>query len=347
MDLPTLFLTASHIIALPADGTVPEWVHLIPAGQFSGRDERGPYTLAADAVAQAFAGWGADLSIDYEHQSMLAPENGQPAPAAGWIKALESRVDGLWGQVEWTAKAAAMIAAREYRYLSPVFDYDKRGVVFRLLGAALTNNPNLYLTALNRREGFSSAHSQQGDIVELNELLERLRYMLNLPTLATPEEVLAELDKLKALLAQPETAAMRQTLNLSATAGLGDLLRAAHGRVGAAPDPAAYVPRGEFERVSHSLQQLQAAQDDERVDREVGAAMSAGKVAPASADWARDYCRRDAAGFALFVASAPVLIDGSGRASHAAQKPPAGDKETPLLADAKKRADKAAGKKTA
>lgn len=347
MDLNQKFFTASHAMALPDAGTVPEWVHLIPAGQFSGRDGRGPYTLDGASVLEVFAGWGAELSIDYEHQALFAPENGEPAPAAGWIKALEMRGDGLWGRVEWNDRAAALIAAREYRYLSPVFDHDRAGVVFRVTSAGLTNNPNLYLTALNRREGFSSAHAQQGDIVELKELLERLRYMLNLPTLATLADVLAELDKVKALLAQPETAAMRQTLNLSATAGLGELLRAAHGRVGAVPDPAAFVPRGEFERVAHSLQQLQGAAEDARVDREVGAAMSAGKVAPASADWARSYCRNDAAGFAQFVAVSPVLIDGAGQASHAAQKPPAGDKENPLLADAKKRADKAAGKKPA
>jgi len=39
--------------------------------------------------------------------------------------------------------------AREYRYVSPVFQFDpKDGSVTRLLRAGLTNNPNLHLTAI-------------------------------------------------------------------------------------------------------------------------------------------------------------------------------------------------------
>lgn len=40
--------------------------------------------------------------------------------------------------------------------------------------------------------------------MDQDELLERLRYMLNLPTLATLEEILAELDKLKTVISTPE-----------------------------------------------------------------------------------------------------------------------------------------------
>ena len=133
---------------------MPEWVELIPAGEFSGRDGRGPYTLDPAAVQSAFADWGMPLAIDYEHQAFNAAENGQPAPAAGWINALDVRAGALWGQVEWTERAAGHVTAREYRFLSPVFDHDKQGRVLRLLGAGLTNNPNLYLTALNRRGEF-------------------------------------------------------------------------------------------------------------------------------------------------------------------------------------------------
>lgn len=339
MDLSVqTFSTASHSVALPADGTVPEWVHLIPAGAFTGRDGRGPYTLDAQAVLTAFKGWGADLSIDYEHQSINAQENGQPAPAAAWVKALEVRDGGIWGRVEWTERARQYLTSLEYRYLSPVFDYDTTGRVFRLVGAALTNNPNLYLTALNRREGVSSHSTQGASTVDLNYLLERVKNMLNLPTLATPEEVAAELDKFKALLAAPATAAMRQALALPETAGLPEILRAAHARVGAEPDPARYVPRAEYERVANSLSQLQAGQAEAQVEGQVRAAMAAGKVAPASADWARDYCRRDPDGFASFVASAPVVVPGAAQASHAQGKAPATTAPNPLLANAEARA---------
>jgi len=52
--------------------------------------------------------------------------------------------------IQWTDKAKAMITAREYRYVSPVFNFDKdTGVVERILSVAITNNPALpYLTDL-------------------------------------------------------------------------------------------------------------------------------------------------------------------------------------------------------
>ena len=333
---------ARHVVELTA-GAVPEWVELIPAGEFSGRDGRGPYALDADAVQSAFAGRGMPLVIDYEHQAFNAAENGQPAPAAGWVNALDVRDGALWGQVEWTERAAGHVAAREYRFLSPVFDHDKQGRVLRLLGAGLTNNPNLYLTALNRRDVAPPINSP-GAVMDTDELLERLRYMLNLPTLATPEEVLAELDKVKALLAQPEAAAMRQALALPDTAGVGELLRAAQGHMVAAqgrlaePAPARYVPRAEYERVTHSLADLQAKTEGERVDRAVQAAMAAHKVSPGMEAWARAYCQADPEGFAAYLDTAPVLLPGGGRETHASQRPPAGKPANPLLADADRRA---------
>jgi phage I-like protein len=80
--------------------------------------------------------------IDYEHQTLNAATNGQPAPAAAWFSTLEWRDgDGLYAtDVQWTERAAAMVAAGEYRFLSPVFCFDNHGNVKALLHAALTNN---------------------------------------------------------------------------------------------------------------------------------------------------------------------------------------------------------------
>lgn len=100
----------------------------------------------------------------------MAVKNGQPAPAAGWIKQLESRGDGLWGLIEWTAKASAHLAAKEYRYLSPVFNFTPSGEVTRVLRAALTNNPALELTALASAQG--AELQSQDPLVELRSLLE-------------------------------------------------------------------------------------------------------------------------------------------------------------------------------
>ncbi|MBS7690114.1 hypothetical protein I0E98_04960 [Pseudomonas lalucatii] len=43
--------------------------------------------------------------------------------------------------MDWTKSAASMIAGKEYRYLSPVFSYDKRtGKVLELHHVGLTNS---------------------------------------------------------------------------------------------------------------------------------------------------------------------------------------------------------------
>lgn len=92
-----------------------------------------------------------ELPIDYEH-GIEGAEPGQAIPAAGWIKAIDDAPDEngiLWGTVEWTRKAAAHIAAKEYKYISPVIDPtvrdnktgDAQG--WTLTSAALTNTPVL------------------------------------------------------------------------------------------------------------------------------------------------------------------------------------------------------------
>lgn len=90
---------------------------------------KGVFTLTAEnaqAIVQAFQTYGNDLKIDYDHDTFNEQKAG-PKPAAGWIRqgGLEARADGLWAKVEWTDKAREMIKAKEYRYFSPAFVYDK------------------------------------------------------------------------------------------------------------------------------------------------------------------------------------------------------------------------------
>ncbi|MFV0333072.1 MAG: phage protease, partial [Tropicimonas sp.] len=74
-------------------------------------------------------------------------------PAAGWIKELIAKPDGIWSRVEWTDRARQLITAREYRYLSPALLLAKgSNAVMRIKGAGLVHNPALELTALAREE---------------------------------------------------------------------------------------------------------------------------------------------------------------------------------------------------
>lgn len=97
---------------------------------------------AAEAVIANYVKHGVELSIDYEHQTFNAEDNGKEAPAAGWFTP-EIRDDGLWAtNVHWTDKASAYLKSREYRYFSPSVELDsKTRKPVRLMPMALTNWP--------------------------------------------------------------------------------------------------------------------------------------------------------------------------------------------------------------
>ena len=132
----------------------PQWVHLFPNGVMTGRDGRTFNLADPQSIVQAFEAGNIDLPIDYEHQlDKREKQASGPIPAAGWIKELKVKADGLWGRVEWTAQASELLGAKAYRYLSPSFLYQKTGkVITKLKGAGLVHNPNLQLTALASQE---------------------------------------------------------------------------------------------------------------------------------------------------------------------------------------------------
>ena len=269
-----------------ADFTPPEWVELIPAGSFSGRDGRGPYILDIEAVLAAFAKAGIDLPIDYEHQTLSAGEKAGPVPAAGWITALEGRDGALWGRVRWTDEAARLIAGRAYRYLSPVFRHDKAGRVITLEGAALTHYPNLDLTPV--------AHTQGDDtMTDLTPIAQALGVAGD--DAASVEQLAAHAARLKTEL---EAAAQART-----------------------PDPREWVPMSQHKAVADELAALQAKVADEQAHAAVAAAMSAGKIAPALKEWALGYAKRDPQGFAAFAAAAPVLVSKTPAPEHKHDQP--------------------------
>ncbi|EPB4371650.1 phage protease [Citrobacter freundii] len=147
-----------NIIALCTElaggGNAPEWVELLPAGpEIRGVDGRVWTLKNPHSLVKAFSARGIALVIDYEHATEVSAPKGQEAPAAGLIDEVTVRDDGsIWGKVEWTERASKAIAAREYRYLSPAFRYSPDGEITRFSSIALTNKPNLELTALNTQQ---------------------------------------------------------------------------------------------------------------------------------------------------------------------------------------------------
>lgn len=129
-----------------ADGQKRVRLRLAPDGKVESMS--GTFVVDAEAgkrVEEAFARHGSALVIDYEHQSVggdLASPDGT-APAAGWVEKIEYVKDeGIFGMVHWTERAARMIRADEYRYLSPVTVLRKSDrKLMRLDSVGLVNQP--------------------------------------------------------------------------------------------------------------------------------------------------------------------------------------------------------------
>ena len=297
---------ATHAMILP-EGEPPDWAHLLPTGSFRGRDGRGPYHLrdaAAVALASAIGPGEPESPVDYDHQIDLAAVRGVggTAPAAGWLKEFETRPDGIWARIEWTKRGAAAIAAREYRYLSPVFKHEADGEIRQVLRAALTNNPNLRLTAL------ASAESHpEGDVMDLPA---ELLAALGLPQGSDQAAALAAARALKisaeaggaartALASALKAAGLPET---AAPAELETKLRTA--LASATPDPQLYAPMDQIVSLQAQVKSLTEARAAELVEQ----AMKAGKITPANKDWALAYHGQNPAGFAEYLRNQPVLL---------------------------------------
>ncbi|WP_330146949.1 phage protease [Shewanella oncorhynchi] len=152
----------------------------VPGGRWL-MDEVAFAALKANTPHQA-----GDLVIDYEHQTLNKEQNGQPAPASGWfnIDDVQYRQGvGLFIKPRFTDNAIAHLNAKEYRYFSLVFGYDKAtGRPQFIHSAALTNRPGvdgmlplaqlsaLALTQLSANE----SNPTQPEGLHVNPLLKKL-----------------------------------------------------------------------------------------------------------------------------------------------------------------------------
>ena len=195
-------------------------IRLLPDGAFAARDGRPGTLTGGNLNAWNLSGPGAEhvldqwrrretpLAVDYEHQSLNARHNGQPAPAAGWIESLRYEPgQGLFASIRWTEGAKAFIEQDEYRFISPVFSFNPQsGDVLELKGAALTNVPALDgLGAVAATEDFPPSDTPQPETAM--NALNRLKQLLGLPEDAAEETLQAELDKLDSLLTPANPAA--------------------------------------------------------------------------------------------------------------------------------------------
>ena len=315
--LAILSTQAESVAVLSLDLSVDAngWQQLLPAGQFRAVDGRpfdvpnNHWFIDADVAASLIALANErvnDLVIDYEHQTLKADENGQPAPAAGWFKTMEWREgSGLWIKPQWTARAAEFIKNGEYKYLSAVFPYDPAtGKPLRLHSAALVNRPGI-------------------DGMQAVEALAALSLNSQTPTpdLKQPEHSMNEL--LKKMLAQlgisvedgkePDaTAALAALSALKAKAGSADTLAGEVAALkandnGGAVDPSKYVSVEVMHQLHAQIAVLSAQHNSSQLDQVLDKAKREGRIVPAMEAWARDLGNKDMAALQAFLDKAQPI----------------------------------------
>jgi len=278
-----------------SDGSaVPDWIELIPAGQITGRDGRRWVNDQPQSIIDDLMQREADIPLDYEHATELKAPRGDEAPAAGWFVAYEIRDGALWGKISFTPRGEQAVTNREYRYISPVFDYEKAtGRVRRLSSVALVNKPNLFLSALNheqQRTGTARRAPTTGD-----NPMKNLLKKLGLAEDASEELALNALEKLQGDLST--------ALNRANT-----------------PSLEKFVPRADYDsaltRAANAEQRLTDIEADQlltAITAEIDAALKAGKITPATREYYTAMCRQEngLAEFKKFIAAAPVVADPS------------------------------------
>lgn len=310
--------------AAPEQGEI--WIKLLPAGKFRLRDGRGGELDSGDRAAmqavvdRTRAYFGAtDLMVDYDHELVRAQTQGGRAEAAGWVKQLQVRDDGIYGRVEWTATAAEKIRSGAYRYISPWFNTLKDGRVYQLRNAALVNMPALDLNTISasiivnppedypmdkiaKALGLAETASQDAILAAIADRHTKLAAAVGLTAAAGYDDIVAAVADTHGGVVRIAAA-----VGLQANAKLDDVVAAAAGR------SAQFVPADQFTQLKTQLDELTASVAKTAIDDAVNGAIEAGKITPAQEGWARAYAGKDLAGFTTYVASAQVLVRSQGR----------------------------------
>jgi len=276
-------------------------VQLLPAGPvFRSRDGRPEglpgYRIDAQIAAALIARTAerqTPMVIDYEHQTLHAEKNGQPAPAAGWFKTMEwVEGEGLFAiDVEWTPRAKEMIAAGEYKYISPVLAYSRKtGAALEVRMAAITNTPALDGMEAVAAHRFLSV-DQLAEENRMNEMLKKLLAALGLQETATEADALSAVTALKA--------------GADKVAGLESEVAALKA---ATPDPEKFAPVATMKALQAEVSALTAKLNGQELDGVIADALSAGKLLPAQESWARELGGKDLASLKSYLGTAPAVV---------------------------------------
>ena len=284
------------------------WYQLLPVGPFKARDGR-PFdvpgghwqldkTIATTLINRAKA-LGQDILIDYDHQTLNVEKTGKEAPAAGWYNGDEiewREGQGLFIKPRWTERAAALVAAKEYRFLSAVFPYDAQGRPLELRMTAITNDPGV--VGMQALAALSAQPIQPGQPATLtkensmNELLKKLLAKLGIELTGDPtdeqlQKALTELDSLQA--SAKKAPELEAALSAEKTALAALKAQTTSVQQGGQVDLAQFVPVATYNALVTQVAALTAQVDTTDAATLIKEARTAGKVVAAEEEYLTAY----------------------------------------------------------
>ncbi|MCF5766854.1 phage protease [Aeromonas veronii] len=294
------------------------WHQLLPVGPFKARDGR-PFdvpgghwqldkSIATTLINRAKA-LGQDILIDYDHQTLHIEKTGKEAPAAGWFNGEEiewREGQGLFIKPRWTDRAAAMVAAKEYRFLSAVFPYDAQGRPLELRMAAITNDPGVVgMQALAALSALPPKTNQSGQLATVTKEIPMNEAMLALlAKLGIQVEEGSELtvEQGQAALSALDTLQSAAGKTASAEAALA-ALKAQPVQQGGQIDLAKYVPVATYNALVNQVASLSAKVETTDAATLIKEARTQGKVVAAEEEYLTAYAAQKG------VAALKALLD--------------------------------------
>lgn len=287
--------------AVGADAdTLDKEILIAPFGEFDhhlGRQQL-DIEAALSILARARAG-NRDILVDYDHHSLNPDHARQCGAAAGWIRLASLKIghDGIEAIIDWTEKARALIQAREYRFLSPVFERCANKIV-ALYNMGLTNNPNIPAVPplIN--------HEHVKEIKMDDQLKSALKKTLGIAPQADDDLLRAALKK---VLGDDEFPSAIEPLKKTLDE-LAKIFRL----------PETYTPDQLIASALKILDEL-AKSRAESTERVVDDAIKSGRLAPTLKEWARDLSTKNPDSLSQFLANSKArppfgeLIDPTGK----------------------------------
>ncbi|MBH0026283.1 phage protease [Pseudoalteromonas sp. SWN29] len=268
---------------------ISERVMVMPDGYFNSHDGR-PFDVPANAWLLDQAAFELlkstastrtnDYHFDYEHQTLHAEENGKPAPASGWFNPSDLEYvpgEGLYAlNVRWTPSARAHLKNDEYRFISPVFHYDKQtGRPTKLRHFALTNDP-----AVDGMDKVAVLKTSKTHVNNGENTMNAAQKLLSLLGIAVDGDNVTDADYTQAttaLTALKAKADEADTLT-NQLSNANDVVAALKANNSTEVNLAKYVPVETYNALHTEMVALKSTSDNQTVEQEINKAKQDGRV---------------------------------------------------------------------